>query len=274
MSERDYLEEIRKGARPLKEKSDLGPLIDILKNKKIVMLGESTHGTKEFYEWRKIISQELIEKHGFSFIAVEGDWPPCQKINRFIRHDHAGENGKSARDVLSGFSRWPTWLWANVEMIDFVDWLKDWNSHEAKQVGFHGLDLYSFYESVDEVLSQLNKIDPELANDAAKYYVCLGPYKHDEKAYARSLFKAHEGCKKEIAAVLAETLHRTIESETDKDFWFDAKQNALVVLNAESYYRAMLFGDDDSWNVRDGHMMETLKMLTAFKLRSLKAPVE
>ena len=127
MSEKDYLEKIREVAKPLREKSDMGSLIDILKNKKIVMLGESTHGTKEFYEWRKIISQELIEKHGFSFIAVEGDWPPCQKINRFISHDHGGENGRSARDVLSGFSRWPTWLWANVEMIDFVDWLKDWN---------------------------------------------------------------------------------------------------------------------------------------------------
>ena len=224
MSEQAYLEEIVKEAKPLRHQEDLGPLIESLKNKKIVMLGESTHGTKEFYKWRKAISQELITHHGFKFIAVEGDWPPCQKINHFIQGNHGPAELRNAHDVLSRFSRWPTWMWANDEMLEFVDWLRDWNAQQATKLGFHGLDMYSFYESSDEVLLHLKKIDPELASDAAKHYACLGSYQHDEKAYARSLFKAHEGCKKDIAAVLAETLNRTIHSEAEKGAWFAAKQ--------------------------------------------------
>lgn len=271
MSEQDYLEEITRGAKPLINNQDLGTLVEMLKNKKIVMLGESTHGTKEFYEWRKIISQELISKHGFKFIAVEGDWPPCQKINQYIQAGQAGSELGNAREVLHSFSRWPTWMWANHEMIDFVEWLRAWNSEQKSPVGFHGLDLYSFYESIDEVLLHLRKIDPELANDAAKHYACLGQYRHDEKAYLRSLFKDHEGCKRELTAVLVETLNRTITSKTAKESWFDAKQNALVALNAENYYRAMLFGDEDTWNIRDNHMMETLKMLMEHYKQGAKA---
>lgn len=251
----EYLQEIVNGARPLVDKQGIGPLVTALKNKKIVMIGEASHGTKEFYEWRQHITQELIMNHGFNFIAVEGDWPPCQKVNRFI----TGKEGD--QEVLASFNRWPTWMWSNHEVLWFVDWLKEWNKNSADKVGFHGLDVYSLYESMDQVILMLKKIDPKLAEEAGKKYACLESYRHNEIDYAKSLFKAPEGCKKEILDVLEATLQARLKSRKDNEDWFDINQNANIVKNAEDYYRAMVFGDKDSWNVRDTHMMSTLEML-------------
>lgn len=251
-------EEIVRKATPFKRMDDLGPLIDKIKDKKIVMLGESTHGTKEFYEWRSAISKELILNHGYNFIAIEGDWPPSQNVNRYISHDE----GVSATQVLKNFSRWPTWMWANQEVVDLVDWMKMHNRTKLDPIGFHGLDVYSLYESIDQVIAQLNKIDPELAKKATAYYSCFDSYRHDEKAYARSLFNASEGCKKQVINALNETLNYKLHQYSEKqEFLFDAIQNARIVCNAENYYRAMIFGEQDSWNVRDNHMMDTLAVL-------------
>lgn len=252
-----YLQEIIDNAHPLHDKEGIGPLVTSLKDKKIVMIGEASHGTKEFYELRQHITQELIMNHGFNFVAVEGDWPPCQRVNSFVR----GHSGSDSFNVLSTFNRWPTWMWANTEFQEFVDWLKDWNENREHKVGFHGLDVYSFYESMDQVIHTLRKIDPELAKEAEKKYGCLESYRHDEKSYAKSLFKAPEGCKQQILDVLNSTLLAKIKSSSDNEAWFDVRQNARIVNDAESYYRAMVFGDDDSWNVRDTHMMSTLEML-------------
>ena len=172
-----------------------------------------------------------------------------------------GASGGNSFNVLSTFNRWPTWMWANTEFQEFVDWLKDWNENRETKVGFHGLDVYSFYESMDQVIHTLRKIDPDLAKVAEKKYGCLESYRHDEKSYAKSLFKAPEGCKQQILDVLNSTLLAKITSSSNNEAWFDVRQNARIVNNAESYYRAMVFGDDDSWNVRDTHMMSTLEML-------------
>lgn len=252
----DYQQEIIENALPL-DREKLTPLIDSLKNKKIVMLGEASHGTKEFYEWRQYITQELVMNHGFNFVAVEGDWPPCQKVNQFLRSD----NKLKSEDVLASFNRWPTWMWANTEVLWFIDWLKEWNRNNPVQVGFHGLDVYSLFESMDQVVLILNKIDPALAEAVQKKYACLESYRHNEKAYAKSLLKAPEGCQREVIAALNATLRENIKPGSDHEAWLDVKQNAQIVKNAENYYRAMVFGDEDSWNVRDEHMMSTLSKL-------------
>jgi erythromycin esterase len=263
-----FCDEIIKKANPISmsnEQSDLGPLIDSIKNKKIVMLGEASHGTKEFYEWRSAISKELLLNHGFNFISVEGDWPPCQAINKFIQT----KNNDPAEGVLSNFSRWPTWMWANEEVAELVTWLKNKNTEKKNPFGFHGLDVYSLYESMDQVIKLLDKIDPQLALKAKSYYSCFDSYRHDEKSYARSLFNVPEGCKKNVLAALNETLQfklenveNNVENNNEKhQIIFDAIQNARIVFNAENYYRAMIFAEEDSWNVRDTHMMDTLNML-------------
>lgn len=265
----EYLQEIIKVAKPLVDKEGIGPLVDSLKNKKIVMIGEASHGTKEFYEWRQHITQDLIMNHGFNFVAVEGDWPPCQRVNKFV----SGQEGGSSHKVLSSFNRWPTWMWSNQEIHWFVDWLKAWNKPIRKPVGFHGLDVYSFYESVDQVLLMLKKIDPKLALEAEEKYSCLQSYRPNEIAYAKSLLKAPEGCKNEIISVLNATLKARMSADSIKEDWLDVRQNALIAKNAENYYRAMVFGEEDSWNVRDNHMMSTLEMLLEYYGVTSKAVV-
>ncbi|HXH75914.1 MAG TPA: erythromycin esterase family protein [Bacteriovoracaceae bacterium] len=250
----DYaVKEIVSRSTPMQSMSDLGPLLDKIKDKKVVMLGESSHGTKEFYEWRSLISRELIEHHGFNFIAVEGDWPPCQEINRYIQH----KNLLSPFETLSSFSRWPTWMWGNTQMLDTMEWMRDLNGPDRKQIGFHGLDVYSLYESLDEVIRQLTDVDPAMAARIKDSYGCFEPYRHDEMAYVKSLFKRPEGCEKEVAEALEEILKEKLHGN---ESFFDATQNAKIINNAEKYYRSMVF-THDSWNVRDRHMMDTVDML-------------
>lgn len=261
MKRTSYGDQIIKNSHPLSstnELSELRPLIDSIKDKKIVMLGEASHGTKEFYEWRSIITKELIFNHGYQFVAVEGDWPPCQEINNYIHN----KSDLSIKKVLATFSRWPTWMWANEEMIDLIEWLKASNSHKKHFSSFYGLDVYSLYESIDQVINLLFKIDPGLSLKAKNYYSCFDPYRHDEKAYARSLFQVSDGCKENVLAVLNEALQYKLDNTNGKaEILFDAIQNARIACNAENYYRAMIFGEEDSWNVRDTHMMETLQLL-------------
>jgi len=255
---RNYEQEIINKAVPLKHEKSIQPLIDSIKNKKIVMIGEASHGTQEYYKWRQLISQELIEHHGFNFISVEGDWPACQRINQFIKGQGPNED---SHKILSTFDRWPTWMWANLELLWFTDWLKDWNRESNSKVSFYGLDLYSFYESMDQVILTLQKIDPDLAKLVEQKYACLEPFRHDEKLYAKSLFKAPEGCKGQVLDVLKEVLEKNMRTNNQTESWFDMKQNTKIVASAEKYYRAMIFGEEDSWNVRDEHMMSTLEML-------------
>jgi erythromycin esterase-like protein len=242
---------LRKQSVPFESMEDFSPLIDSLKDKKIVMLGESSHGTSEYYEWRSKISRELIENHGFSFIAVEGDWPSCAHINSAIQNKIDEDPIKT----LSHFSRWPTWMWANVETIGLMSWMSEWNK-KGHSAGFHGLDVYSLYDSIHEVKKNLKRNHPELLGAVSEFYSCFDPYMHNEKAYIRSLFHLPEGCSEEVS----EALESLLESKLKGHDFFDVVQNAKVIRNAEKYYRAMVTGED-SWNIRDHHMMETLERL-------------
>lgn len=252
---------LEKYVRPLESNKDIAPIVDKLSQAKIVMLGESSHGTQEFYKWRRLISQELIEKHGFNFIAVEGDWPPCAEVHRFI---HSQIPTTTARDALKRFQRWPTWMWANTEVARLADRMKKHNETvlPSESVGFYGLDVYSLFESMDEVITQLQKIDPSLAQRARSYYKCFDSFHRNEKSYAKSLGYLPEGCKFQVLQALEELLKIRLDGvKRERDQLFDAQQNARIVKNAEHYYRAMISGNEDSWNVRDRHMMETLNLL-------------
>lgn len=248
-------DEIEQVAVAFEDIEDFQGLIDKVKNKRIVMLGESSHGTQEFYEYRRLISNELIKHHDFDFIAVEGDWPACQAVNEYIQ----ANSSQDSLNVITRFSRWPTWMWGNTEVTELMEDLKSWNQDSNKSpVGFHGLDVYSLNESIEEVINKLNDIDPILALKAKHYYSCFDPYKHDEKAYVSSLFKYPEGCEEKVVKALEAILEKNLK---DKNAYFDVVQNAKIVKNAERYYHTMISHDDDSWNVRDGHMMETLESL-------------
>jgi erythromycin esterase len=250
MTHQDEIFEIGKG---FSEVSDFTELIEKIKDKKIVMLGESSHGTQEFYEWRRLLSNELLSKHDFNFIAVEGDWPACERINQYIH----GDSSKNTAQVITGFSRWPTWMWGNTEVTDLMDDLRGINNNTGKEVGFHGLDIYSLFESLDETIKKLDSIDPILAAKARELFSCFDPYRHDERAYAHSLFRIPKGCKEEVASVLSQILKKNLKN----DQFYDVIQNARIIKNAERYYRAMITYDEDSWNVRDQHMLETLDSL-------------
>ena len=254
-------EVIVKNAMPMLKHADLTPVVEKLSESRIVMLGESTHGTQEFYHLRRLISQDLIANHGFKFIAVEGDWPPCAELNLFI---HSQEPKKGVKDVLTGFHRWPTWMWANTEVMKLILWMKKYNQGKTadEQASFHGLDVYSLFESMDEALMQLKKIDRSLAHRVRMLYECFDPYQRDERAYIKSLTQFPWGCEAQVIEALQDILRTRLENtQGSESNLFDAAQNARIARNAERYYRAMIHGDEDSWNIRDHHMTETLKQL-------------
>lgn len=252
---------IVENAQPLHGRRDLSALVFNLSQSKVVMLGESSHGTQEFYEWRRLISEELISRHGFNFIAVEGDWPPCAELNRFL---HSELKKETAREALGHFQRWPTWMWANTEVMKLAQWMKTYNESRSKdnKASFFGLDVYSLFESIDEVIKQLRKVNPALARQAREHYECFSPFNRDERAYAKHLKFSPVGCEPQVVKVLTDMLKIRVENIKDHfEELFDAEQNARIVKNAEDYYRTMILGTEDSWNVRDRHMLETLQIL-------------
>lgn len=249
-------------ARPLSSPTDLDPLIDAARDARFVLLGEASHGTSEFYTWRTEISKRLIDEHGFSFIAVEGDWPDCQRVNRYVKGD--AEVGHDAREVLHAFERWPTWMWANREVVALVEWMRDRNRRapDDRRTGFHGLDVYSLWDSLRAVSDYLERIDPALARSARRATNCFQPYGEDAQDYARATALVPTSCEDEAVALLRDLQANGARfAESGKEGYFDAEQNALVARNAERYYRTMVRGGPASWNVRDRHMMETLERL-------------
>lgn len=244
--------ELKRKAIPFQGPDSLDALIQHIAKSRIVMLGEATHGTHEFYSLRRMISERLIQNHGFNFIAVEGDWPDCQHINKYIQQDL----GKNATEVLRQFSRWPTWMWANEEIAELVENLK------KRSIPFYGLDVYSLFESIDAVKDYVQDTDLHLALFVESAYTCFDPFQRDEKAYARHLLQFPDGCRREAISILRKLLRlRTNEMHQSKRELLNAQQSARIVANAEDYYRRMLFGGPDSWNVRDRHMLDTLDTL-------------
>ena len=250
---------------------DLGSLLERIGDARIVLLGEATHGTSEFYRMRERISRELIVKKGFRFIAIEGDWPDAARVDHYIRHL------EYPLSEWTAFARFPTWMWRNNEVRDFVDWLRKHNAatkHESR-VAFHGLDLYSLYVSIRSVLNYLDQVDPEAAKVARQRYGCLTPWQGDPATYGHAaLTGSYRTCEPHVVLALKDLMEKRLAyAEHDGERFFDAVQNARLVTNAERYYRIMYYGSRASWNLRDEHMFTTLKNLLAFYGTASKAIV-
>ncbi|HMK87600.1 MAG TPA: protein-L-isoaspartate(D-aspartate) O-methyltransferase [Steroidobacteraceae bacterium] len=244
------------------ESADLAALLQRVGEARIVLLGEATHGTSEFYRMRGRISRALIEKKGFSFVAIEGDWPDAARIDHFVRHSEYPPSEWTA------FARFPAWMWRNLEVREFVDWLRAHNGklRASERVAFHGLDLYSMYNSIRSVLEYLDSVDPRTARVARERYACLTPWQSDPAVYGHAtLTGLYHTCEGEVTSMLTDLLRkRQAYAEHDGERFLDAVQNARLVANAERYYRIMYYGSRESWNLRDGHMFETLKTLLDF----------
>ena len=253
---------IRETAEPIADLDDrkaFDALVERMADARIVLLGEATHGTSEFYRARARISRALIERHGFAFVAVEADWPDAMRIDRYV-------TGRPRSEVqFTPFSRFPTWMWRNAEVDEFVAWLRERNLRcdEARRAGFYGLDVYSLFTSIAHVIDFLERVDPEAAKVARARYGLLTPWHRDPAAYGEAVLTgAYKSVEPEVVAVLKELLGKRMEyARQDGEEVFDAARNARVVAGAEAYYRTMYYGSAASWNLRDAHMFDTLLAL-------------
>ena len=249
---------------------NLDNLLDRIGDSRLVLLGEASHGTAEFYEMRARITRELIEKKGFTIVAVEADWPDAAHIDHYI-------HGTAPDPLLESkpFSRFPAWMWANHSVHAFTRWLKIHNSVKSpdKQVGFYGLDLYSLYSSMEVVLNYLEKIDPESAEVARIRYGCLMPWANDPAMYGQiTITKQYRKCEKDVLVTLQDLLKKRLEySLADGKQFFNVVQNARLVANAERYYRTLYYAENNSWNQRDQHMFDTLQAVLKFRGKNSKA---
>ena len=262
------IEIVREAAHPLEDaERNYDPLINMIGEARFCLIGEATHGTHEFYRDRAEITKRLIKEKGFKAVAVEADWPDAFRINRYVR---GMSDDRNADEALAGFKRFPTWMWRNTVVVDFVEWLREYNEslpdYSAK-VSFYGLDLYSLYTSIEAVLSYLNKVDPEAASRARYRYSCFEHFRENTQAYGYAAnFGMTDTCEREVLGQLLELRRRAAEyasrdGRIAQDEFFFAEQNARLIKNAEAYYRTMFRGRVDSWNLRDRHMAETLDAL-------------
>jgi protein-L-isoaspartate(D-aspartate) O-methyltransferase len=265
---------IAAAAEPLPElaDADFGRAADRFGDARVVLMGEATHGTSEFYRARAELAKRLILEHGFTAIAVEADWPDAARIDRYVRGRADGADGVAA------FTRFPTWMWRNAEVRALVDWLHAYNETIAApehRVGFYGLDLYSLNASITGVLDYLDRHDPEAAQVARERYGCLTPWQHDPASYGRAALRpGFRTCKQAVLAMLRDLLKgRLDDAAKDGESFLDAAQNARLVAAAERYYRTMYYGAAESWNLRDRHMFETLQAVLAARGPDTKAVV-
>jgi erythromycin esterase-like protein len=267
MASQDPIAAIRASARPLAGGAhDYDDLLDLVGDARFVLLGEATHGTHEFYEERARITQRLIEEKGFHAVAVEADWPDAYRVNRYVRGQGEDQDADAA---LSGFVRFPNWMWRNTDVARFVDWLRAHNQRRGqgggRQVGFYGLDLYSLFTSMQEVLGYLDKVDPQAARVARERYACFDHYHEDSQHYGYSAsLNLSASCEEGVIEQLHQMHqrhHEYVNKDGGEDAFFYAQQNARLVKNAEEYYRTMFRGRVSSWNLRDSHMAETLDAL-------------
>lgn len=250
---------------------DYDSLLDLVGDAQFVLIGEASHGTHEFYDRRAEITKRLIQEKGFTVVAVEADWPDAYRVNRFVRgmdHDPTAEEA-----LRGGFQRFPTWMWRNLDVLRFVTWLRQFNdtlpTHQPK-VGFYGLDLYSMYASIAEVITYLDRVDPEAANRARYRYSCFEHFGTDSQLYGYATsFGLAQSCEDAVINQLVE-LQRQQGEYAQRDGWvaedefFYAAQNARLVRDAEAYYRSMFRASVGSWNLRDRHMAETIDQLVDY----------
>jgi len=270
---RGAAELLRQAAEPLPDFADpaFGAMFDRFADARVVLLGEATHGTSEFYRARAAITRRLIEQHGFGIVAVEADWPDAAAIDRYVRQ-------KAPRAATEpAFCRFPTWMWRNTEVHDFVEWLR---AHDApldpeRRAGFFGLDIYNMNASMRAVIDYLDKIDADAARVARERYGCLTPWQRDPATYGRAVLSAgYAKCESAVVAMLRDLFAKEMEyRRADGERFFDAAQNARLVASAERYYRIMYYASADSWNLRDRHMFETLKQLLDWRGAGSKAIV-
>jgi erythromycin esterase-like protein len=253
------------GARPLRDPADLDPLLERIGDARIVAIGEASHGTHEYYAWRAALTRRLIEERGFGLVAVEGDWPDCFRVNRSVQLRRGAH--EDPYDALDAFARWPTWMWANDDVVDFCRWLRDVNARRPaeERVGFYGLDVYSLWDSMHELIGWLQENEPAHVDTAVRALRCFEPYGEDGAEYAFATRLAPATCEQAVVDLLRRLCEERgrEEFDDDPDARFSAEQNAAVVVEAERYYRAMVGGSAQSWNVRDVHMADTLDRLLA-----------
>jgi len=272
---------IRENAHAVADsRRDYEPLMDLVGNSRFTLLGEASHGTHDFYHTRAQITQWLIKEKGYSAVAVEADWPDAHRVNRYVqgRGDDA-----DAVEALGSFKRFPTWMWRNTDVVEFVAWLREYNDRlpeGSRKVGFYGLDLYSLHASARAVLDFLDKVDPDAAQRARYRYACFEHFGEDTQAYGYAArFGLSKTCEDEVVNQLVEMQRRAADLATrdghlDADAFFIAEQNARLVANAERYYRAMFESQIGSWNLRDQHMVETLdELVNHLGARSAKIAV-
>jgi len=255
---------VREVAEPIAdiESTSIDALLDRIGDARLVLLGEATHGTSEFYRMRARITRELVSRRGFQFVAVEADWPDAARVDDYVLGGPRRSNLE-----FTPFARFPTWMWRNEEVHDFVDWLRTYNlDHPTHKVGFHGLDLYSLFTSIAAVLAYLDDVDPAAAAVARHRYGSLTPWQKDPAAYGKAvLVGRYRSSEDAVVGILRDLLERRVEyAERDGERFFDGAQNARLVADAEQYYRAMYYGSVTSWNLRDMHMFDTLRSLFTF----------
>jgi erythromycin esterase-like protein len=259
---------VRQEAQPLTGKAeDYSPLLDMIGDSPIVLLGEASHGTHEFYRARADITRRLIQEKGFNAVVVEADWPDAYRVNCYVQ---GVSDDSTSVEVLVDFKRFPAWMWRNADVLDFVGWLHSYNARSGSvkpKVGFYGLDLYSLYTSIEMVLRYLDKIDPEAASRARYRYSCFEHFGEDPQAYGyASSFGLSEPCANEVVDQLVELRQKAqaymhMDGRIAADEYFYVEQNARLIKNAEKYYRGMFADGARSWNRRDRHMVETLTAL-------------
>lgn len=259
---------------------DHDPLLEMIGDARFVLLGEATHGSHEFYRERAHITQRLIAEKGFMAVAVEADWPDAYRVNRYVRHQ---SNDSGSEEALSGFKRFPTWMWRNTDVVNFVEWLRSYNDNVSTpidSVGFYGLDLYSLFTSMQEILHYLDKVDPQAAQHARQRYACFDHFGQDSQRYGYTTgLGLSASCEAEVIAQLRALQAHAFDylqknGASAADAFFHAQQNARLVMNAEKYYRTMFRGRISSWNLRDQHMAQTLEALAQHLTQKTRKPAK
>lgn len=271
-NEQQLVELLRQHGQPLPDIDDpaFADAFERFADARVVLIGEASHGSSEFYRARAAITRRLIERHGFSIVAAEADWPDAAAIDRYVRQQ------QPAAWVADAFKRFPSWMWRNHEVAAFTRWLRQHNDAlpVPQRVEFRGLDVYSLGASIAEVLRYLDQVDPQAAGTARHRYGCLSPWHDEPAAYGHHVLLGEPSCEDAVVAQLRALLERRLQyAERDGERFFDAERNAHAVLAAEQYYRAMYRRSSESWNLRDRHMFDTLRALLEHRGAGAKAVV-